>query len=151
MLAKLLFSHVLSIHTFLSLFMYWFERILEIAQCHVTRMCNNCRCTLCIFESHFPSFWESFQCSMAFFIYYVNTLKFWKVGKMYLRLNRVILLASGLALLWKIKLEGFGSLHKLCILLFGMIFFTLFHVCCTWKADYSQISMATFIAERIPL
>lgn len=28
--------------------------------CHVTRMNCNCWCTLCIFESHFPSFWECF-------------------------------------------------------------------------------------------
>lgn len=34
--------------------------VLEIAQCHVTRMYCNCWCTLCIFESHFPSFWECF-------------------------------------------------------------------------------------------
>lgn len=56
----------LSLYPHISLFIYlliW--AVLEIAQCHVTRMYYNCRCTLCIFESHFPSFWECFPHSMA--------------------------------------------------------------------------------------
>lgn len=49
----------LSLHPHVSSFTYLLNwTVLEIAQCHVTRMNCNCWCTLCIFESHFPSFWE---------------------------------------------------------------------------------------------
>lgn len=51
----------LSLHPHVSPFIYLLNwTVLEIAQCHVTRMNCNCWCTLCIFESHFPSFWECF-------------------------------------------------------------------------------------------
>lgn len=58
-LAAISLSTHFSIYLFIDLSGY------EIAQCHVTRMYYNCRCTLCIFESHFPSFWECFPHSMA--------------------------------------------------------------------------------------